>query len=81
MSKMDKSLCKLVKDEVQEKHPKLYVTLIDQPAYFCTKCGRAANVKANLCKPAKIGKEEERKFEQASVADEPALERQNDVEA
>lgn len=49
---MGKSLCKMKKKV--EKSFDSYVYLVNDPHYICTKCGRAANRKKNLCDPRKI---------------------------
>jgi hypothetical protein len=49
-----KSLCELVDDKLRKKDFPAYVQLIDAPQYVCSKCGRAANRKKNLCDPRKI---------------------------
>lgn|GEM_PF-2284152 len=51
----DKTLCKLVKDDAPEKHFKEYQALVSKPKYICKRCGRAANGKRSLCRPARIG--------------------------
>lgn len=50
----DKTLCKLVKDDVLEEDLKEYKKLVVDPAYLCTRCGRACNDKKRLCKPEKL---------------------------
>jgi hypothetical protein len=49
-----KSLCKLVGNKMLKKDLEAYMRLIDAPTHVCTKCGRAANSKKNLCQPEKI---------------------------
>jgi hypothetical protein len=49
-----KSLCKLVGNKILKKDLKTYIELVDAPGFVCTKCGRAANDKKNLCDPEKI---------------------------
>ena len=47
-------MCELVKKEVHTDKPKAYSSLIDEPGYYCAKCGRAANNEDSLCKPKKL---------------------------
>ena len=49
---MGKSLCKLKKSCKEEFNA--YAALVNEPRHICTKCGRAANSKKNLCKARKI---------------------------
>lgn len=49
MSGSGKELCKLKKELKQDF--KSYMLLVNQPCFVCTKCGRAANKKKNLCAP------------------------------
>lgn len=51
---MSKELCKVKK--LVKKDFQAYTALIDAPNYVCTKCGRAANSKKNLCEPTKLSK-------------------------
>ena len=49
---MGKSLCKLAKtveDDFEE-----YAKLVKGTKFVCTKCGRAAAKKKNLCSPKKL---------------------------
>jgi hypothetical protein len=48
-----KSLCDLGKKEIEKRLAEI-MRLVDQPRYICSKCARAANDKAMLCKPRKI---------------------------
>ena len=50
---MSKTLCKLKKE--LKKDMKTYTLLVNQPNFVCTKCGRVANKKKNLCVSAKNG--------------------------
>ncbi len=47
-------LCKLADKKYPKKKFAEYAELIREAAYICEKCGRAAAVKKNLCKPQKI---------------------------
>lgn len=49
-----KKLCKLCKSDCLKNDFSDYTKLVNQPAYVCKKCGRAANVEKNLCKPEEI---------------------------
>jgi hypothetical protein len=49
---MAKSLCDM--DKLLKKDIAAYIVLVDQPRFICTKCGRVANKKKNLCEPKKI---------------------------
>jgi hypothetical protein len=46
----DQHLCKLVKRDEMERVREL----VKGAAFFCTKCGRAAREKDNLCDPSRI---------------------------
>lgn len=48
---MSKTLCKLAKDI--EKDFRSYAELVKGAKFVCTRCGRAAAKKKNLCKPQK----------------------------
>ncbi len=51
----EKTLCAMVgKNGLSKEDIKKFVKLVDQPEYVCERCGRAANDKKNLCRPAKI---------------------------
>ena len=54
---MSKCLCKRVKEDFLKEDLKEYKKLVNSPKYICTKCGRVANEKDNLCKPEKLIKE------------------------
>lgn len=54
---MSKCLCKCVKNDMLEDDLKSYKKMVDAPKYICTKCGRVANDKDNLCKPEKLFKD------------------------
>jgi len=49
MAKLDKSLCKLKKEDLEE-NLKEFKKLVSVPKYFCKKCGRVSAKKKNLCK-------------------------------
>ena len=49
---MGKELCKLKKSMKDDMTA--YMLLVNQPKHVCTKCGRAANSKKQLCSPKKI---------------------------
>jgi hypothetical protein len=48
-----KHLCELSKKGVGKNLPKILET-VTNPVFICQKCGRVADRKARLCKPAKI---------------------------
>jgi hypothetical protein len=50
-----KKLCKLTEKKCPEKKFEKYAALVASPGFICTKCGRAAASKKNLCKPKQIG--------------------------
>jgi hypothetical protein len=50
----DKSICKLVKDKAFKHHLKEFLELVQEPRFYCNKCGRIAHKKKNLCEPEKI---------------------------
>jgi hypothetical protein len=55
LANIDKEkLCKLADKKYPKKKFAEYAELIRKAAYICEKCGRAAAVKKNLCKPQKI---------------------------
>jgi hypothetical protein len=54
---MSKTLCEL--DKLRQKDFAAYVALVDQPAFVCQKCGRAANKKNRVCEPRKIKRQKE----------------------
>lgn len=45
-----KKLCKW-NEKALENETKEYWKIVKSPNYLCTKCGRAAKKKDNLCKP------------------------------
>lgn len=49
---MSQTLCKLKKELKQDL--KSYTILVNQPCFVCTKCGRVANKKKNLCQAKKM---------------------------
>ncbi len=55
MAKKDKELCKWKKEDITDKFDK-YVAIVKNPKYVCTKCGRVADKKKWLHKPAAIKK-------------------------
>lgn len=50
----EKSLCKLVKDEVLKEDLEAYKRLVADPTHLCVKCGRVCHDKKLLCKPEKL---------------------------
>ena len=50
---MKKTICKLSKSDLRDKLQEL-ATIVSSPQYLCTKCGRAANKKRNLCKSVQL---------------------------
>jgi Fe2+ or Zn2+ uptake regulation protein len=46
-------MCKLRK-KVLDDDPEAYMELVNDPHFLCTKCGRVANSKKNICKPVKL---------------------------
>lgn len=51
---MPKQMCKLIKDEFHLKKTKPFVKLVNEPHFFCKKCGRVSNKKTYLCKPVDL---------------------------
>ena len=51
---MANKLCDLKK--LLKKNLKEYVKYVDKPEFVCHKCGRVANERKTLCKPARIRK-------------------------
>lgn len=49
---MAKTLCKLKK--ALRDDPDEYAKLVQKSRFYCTKCGRAARKKKNLCSPQKV---------------------------
>jgi hypothetical protein len=49
---MAKTLCE--RKKALKKDPKAFAKLIDDPQFFCKKCGRVANCKKYVCKPRKL---------------------------
>jgi ribosomal protein S27AE len=49
-----KTLCKLVKNDVLEKHFDAYATLVANARYLCGKCGRVSLDADRLCKPKRL---------------------------
>ena len=52
MSEMD-HICNWPKERIKTDL-KLLKSIVRNPRYLCTKCGRAANKKQWLCKPASL---------------------------
>ncbi len=44
-----KSICKLSKSDLRDKLDDL-MNAVSKPEFLCSKCGRVANKKRNLCK-------------------------------
>jgi hypothetical protein len=53
---MSKTMCKLVKKEIQMDDPEGYLDYVLPPRFLCKKCGRIANKKDCVCKPERIKK-------------------------
>ncbi len=51
---MAKRMCKLIKEDFHIKKTKQFTKLVDKPTFVCKKCGRVANKKTHLCKPAEL---------------------------
>jgi len=50
----ERTICKLVKDKTLKNHLREFLELVKDPRYYCSKCGRIAHKKRNLCEPEKI---------------------------
>ncbi len=50
----DDHLCYLVNMGYMEQNPVDFKKLLKDANFVCKKCGRSANSKDNLCRPAKI---------------------------
>jgi len=53
MASDKKSLCKWKSGDIDSDQKK-FKKLVKDAKYFCSKCGRAARSKSNLCKPAEL---------------------------
>ena len=49
---MSKTLCE--RKTALKRDPKAFTKLVDEPRFFCKKCGRVANRKKYVCKPRKL---------------------------
>ena len=52
--KKTRSLCEWKGKDI-EKNFKAFSSLVRSPKYACSKCGRVAKSKKNLCKPIALG--------------------------
>jgi len=57
----EKTLCKLVKEDILDQDLSEYLKLITESRYVCLKCGRTSNKKKRLCKPAPLNKKKKKK--------------------
>ena len=57
MGKKTTELCKWDKGSYGEKLPELE-TIVRQPRFACTSCGRVAHARKFLCKPVKMSQPE-----------------------
>ena len=53
MAKKEKRLCKWKEDDISKKFDKL-ISIVSDAQYLCKKCGRVANKKKWLHKPASL---------------------------
>jgi hypothetical protein len=53
MAKKEKRMCKWKENDISEKFDK-YLNIIKNPKFVCKKCGRVANKKKFLHKPASL---------------------------
>jgi 3-methyladenine DNA glycosylase/8-oxoguanine DNA glycosylase len=53
MAKKEKRMCKWKEDDISEKFDK-YLNIVRNPKFVCKKCGRVADKKKLLHKPASI---------------------------
>ena len=53
MAKKDKRMCKWKEDDISEKFDK-YINIVINPKFVCKKCGRVADKKKWLHKPASL---------------------------
>jgi hypothetical protein len=51
--KMSKKMCSWKKDDIKE-NTKEFKKFINNPSYYCKKCGRVAKDDKNLCKAKKL---------------------------
>ncbi len=51
---MSKKLCSICKKELKKGDLDDIKDIVKKGKYICTKCGRVANKKKNICKPDKI---------------------------
>jgi len=55
LGKKDEEICKWKRDEYGKRLDELR-TIVSEPTFYCVKCGRVANKKKWLCKPAKLNR-------------------------
>ncbi len=53
MAKEEKRMCKWKEDDISEKFVK-YLNIVRNPTFVCKKCGRVADKKKLLHKPASL---------------------------
>jgi len=53
MTKKEKRMCKWKEDDISEKFDK-YLNIVRNPKFVCKKCGRVADKKKLLHKPASL---------------------------
>jgi hypothetical protein len=53
MAKKEKRMCKWKEDDISEKFDK-YLNIVRNPKFVCKKCGRVADKKKLLHKPAAL---------------------------